>query len=357
MQIRVYKSSDRRAWDEYVLRHRDGTVFHLAGWKSVVESSFGHRSFYLIAEKEKSHSANEQRSYPHPKGSIMGIFPLFTIKSLVFGGSMVSLPFASYGGILAESQEIEKALYQEAVELTKKKSLDYLEIRNGKNSLPDLPKKDLYYNFKKEILPTEEENLKGIPRKSRRMVRVSMANGLDSELGRKELLDEFYDLFAFSYRGFGTPVFAKSYLRNILSEFGESSSILIIYKNGKPLSGVLSFFFNDEVIPYYSGAYPASREYAANDFLYWKLMTIAMERGCKSFDFGRSKKDTGPFHFKKHWGFEPRPLPYQYYLNKLREIPNISPNNPKYQKRIEMWKKLPLWVTKIVGPRIVRYIP
>ena len=357
MKIRFYHETDRQAWDEYVLRHPHGTFFHLSGWKRVVEKSFGHRSFYLVAEQGERHSPEEHVSGSDTNGSIIGVFPLFTIKSLVFGGSMVSLPFASYGGILAESQEIEKALYQKAVELTEKKSLDYLEIRNGNNSLPDLPKKDLYYNFKKEILPTEEENLKGIPRKSRRMVRVGMANGLDSELGRKELLDEFYDLFAFSYRGFGTPVFAKSYLRNILSEFDESSSILIIYKNGKPLSGVLSFFFNDEAIPYYSGASPASREYAANDYLYWRLMTIAMERGCKSFDFGRSKKDTGPFHFKKHWGFEPRPLPYQYYLNKLREIPNISPNNPKYQKRIEMWKKLPLWVTKIVGPRIVRYIP
>ena len=354
MQIRLYTPSDRTAWDDYVASHPKGTFFHLSGWKEVVEKSFGHRSCYLLDE---SSGAPSDSAAEGPKARILGVFPLFSIKSLLFGRSMVSLPFATYGGILADNEKIEQALYEKAVALTREKHLDYLEIRNESGPLEGLPLKELYYVFKKDISENNEKNLKAIPRKTRRMVRKGMGNDLHDIFGSAELLDRFYELFAFSYHGFGTPVFSKKFLKNLLEEFKNNSSILIISKNGKTLSGVLSFYFKDQVIPYYSGAYPDSRKYAANDYLYWVLMSNATDRGCRVFDFGRSKKDTGPFHFKRHWGFEPRPLPYQYYLNNTEEIPNISPANPKYKKRIELWKKLPLWATKIIGPRIVKYIP
>jgi FemAB-related protein (PEP-CTERM system-associated) len=354
IKIRLYNTSDRAAWDAYVTNHPNGTFFHLSGWKEVVENSFGHKSYYLLAES--SPTPTDPRS-PIPDPRLLGVFPLFSIKSFLFGRSMVSVPFATYGGILADNGEVEQALYEQAIALTKEEGLDYLEIRNEQSLLDSLAVKDLYFVFKKEIFEDDEENLKTIPRKTRRMVRKGMGNGLRAAFGSVELLDQFYELFAFSYHGFGTPVFSKKYLRNILERFKSNSSILIISKNGKGLSSVLSFYFKDQVIPYYSGAYPDSRKYAANDYLYWALMSNAADRGCRLFDFGRSKKDTGPFHFKRHWGFEPRPLPYQYYLNNIEELPNISPANPKYKRRIELWKKLPLCATKIIGPRIVKYIP
>lgn len=360
MKIRLYKPSDRPAWDNYVLNHPKGTFFHLTGWKEVVEKSFGHKSCYLMAFDTKPQSTSGRSSIIPPgsyEPNVLGLFPLFTIKSPLFGRSMVSLPFATYGGVLADNDQIENSLYNEAVSLTKASALDYLEIRSQETRLGDLPTKDLYYGFRKKISGDNEENLKAIPRKTRRMVRKAMGNGLHAAFGHAEILDQFYGLFAFSYHAFGTPVFSKKYLKNLLDTFKGDSSILIISKNGSPLSGVLSFYFKDQVIPYYSGAYPDSRDHAANDYLYWALMSDAADKGYRVFDFGRSKKDTGPFHFKRHWGFEPRPLPYQYYLNKIEELPNISPTNPKYKRRIDLWKKLPLWATKLIGPRIVKYIP
>jgi len=119
---------------------------------------------------------------------------------------------------------------------------------------------------------------------------------------------------------------------------------------------VLSFYFKDQVIPYYAGSDFEFRRLAPNDFMYWKLMEKACLDGYKWFDFGRSKVDTGSFSFKKHWGFEPQPLAYQYILHKLKELPNISPANPKYQKKIEMWKKMPFGLTKMVGPFIAKYL-
>jgi FemAB-related protein (PEP-CTERM system-associated) len=354
VRVRLLRDEDGEAWDRYVLNHANGTLFHQIAWKRVVEKSFGHKSHYLLAEDSPAVSAS---SAAHPEIRICGLFPLFSVKSLLFGRCMVSVPFATYGGILCDREEVKTALFEKAVEITRSMKLEYLELRNHTTPLPGLPVKDLYYVFEKEVFPDEEANLNAIPRKTRRMVRQGMKNELETRLGGAEHLDCFYELFAFSYRGFGTPVFSKRYLRNLMQEFGARSSVLVILKDGRPLSGVLSFYFKDQVIPYYSGSYPEAKNHAANDYLYWVLMRDAAVRGCRKFDFGRSKKDTGPFDFKRHWGFEPRALPYQYYLNTLQELPNISPANPKYQKKIETWKKLPLWATKIIGPQIVKYIP
>ena len=346
MKIRLYKDSDRKAWDEYVMRHPDGTFFHQIGWKEVVEKSFGHKAYYLVAHKDSS-SVNE----------ITGILPLFSVKSRLFGKSMVSLPFATLGGILADDSVIVQSLFDLAASLTVQDELAYLELR-GENPLVNrLKEKNLYFGFKKEIFPDNDQNLNAIPRKSRRMVRQGMKNDLKVEFGHLDLIEQFYRLFAVSYHRLGSPVFPKRYLKCLLETFGNESFILIVSKNGQPLSAVLSFYFKDQVLPYYSGAYLESQRYAANDYLYWALMSHAAEEGCRVFDFGRSKADTGPFHFKRHWGFEPKALKYQYYLNRIDEIPNVSPSNPKYQRKIELWKKMPLWATKILGPRIVKYIP
>ncbi len=345
MNIREYRDSDAGAWDGYATGHPRGTFAHLTGWKRVFEKAFGHRSFYLLAESTES------------PGRIVGLFPLFSVRSVLFGRSMVSMPFLTYGGILADDDAVRESLYQTARKITDGEKLDYLEIRNEAEPLEGLPVKDLYYGFKREISFDNDENLKAIPRKSRRMVRQGMKKGLQARFGGVDLLDPFYDLFAFNYRRLGTPVFSKRYLRIVLEEFDGASSILLVEKDGRFLSGVLSFYFGNQVIPYYSGAFPEAREWAANDFLYWALMSDAASRGCRVFDFGRSKKDTGPYRFKRHWGFEPRPLCYQYDLCRIEEIPDLSPANPRYHKKIELWKRLPLWATRILGPPLVKYIP
>lgn len=117
---------------------------------------------------------------------------------------------------------------------------------------------------------------------------------------------------------------------------------------------MLSFYFRDEVLPYYAGDDAAARALAANDFKYWELMRRACERGCRVFDYGRSKLGTGPYAFKKNWGFEPQPLSYEYRLYKRDSVPQNNPANPKYRAFIALWKRLPLGVANALGPHIVR---
>ena len=345
MKIRLAEKSDYSRWNKFVMDHNHGTIFHLIAWKEVLERSFGHRSFYLLAEEKNNTSSK-----------ILGIFPLFQVKSFLFGNCLVSLPFAELGGILAQKKDVESELLLYAINLAKELRVDYLEMRN-KYPIQTFPTKDLYFNFRREIFPEPEENLKAIPRKSRRMVRVGIKAGLQAEFGTDQL-STFYELLARNYHRLGTPIFNIKYFKNLIKILDKNIDILIVKtKEGHPIAGVMTFYFKDQVIPYYAGSNLKFRNLAPNDFMYWKLMEKGCQEGYKWFDFGRSKKDTGSFRFKKHWGFEPEQLAYQYVLNKVNEIPNISPANPKYRKRTDIWKKIPFWATKLIGPHIVKYIP
>ena len=152
----------------------------------------------------------------------------------------------------------------------------------------------------------------------------------------------------------GTPVFSRRFFRLLKDEFGDDCEVLTITLDGKVISSVMSFYFRDEVLPYYGGGVAAARAVAGNDFMYWDLMRRACERGLRVFDFGRSKRGTGSFDFKKNWGFEPAPLHYEYFLVTDTRVPEINPLNPKYRLFIQAWKRMPLALANAIGPHIVR---
>jgi FemAB-related protein (PEP-CTERM system-associated) len=358
IRIRSYTEKDQKAWDDFVLAHDQGTVFHLSTWKAVIEKSFGHKSHYLIAEAfpsdlPASRPPGLPASQPPSRSRICGVLPLFRIRSLLFGHFMVSVPFAELGGPLADSAPAAAALLREAEKRAAFFNCDYLEFRN-RIPAPGYLTKGLYVNFTRRLFSRVDDNFKAIPRKARRMIRQGQKAGLRAESGH-HLLPEFYGVMAASYRNLGTPLFPKRMFRLFLERFGSHADLLLIRSpQGIVVAGVLSFFYKDRVVPYYAGSLPESRHLAPNDFMYWELMRRGCEKGFGVFDFGRSKIDTGSYHFKRHWGFEPRPLAYQYHLIRAKEMPNLSPANPKYQKKIELWQKLPLALTRLLGPVIAR---
>ncbi|SHG03288.1 FemAB-related protein, PEP-CTERM system-associated [Desulfacinum infernum DSM 9756] len=346
LKIRKITESDRAAWDAYVASHPGGTPFHTTAWKRAVEASFGHRSSYLVAE-------DFHRTGQTP--SVVGVLPLFEMRSRLFGHYFLSVPFAETGGALADSPEVERALIDHAAELSAERKASYLELRN-RRPVDGLPTKDLYVSFRKEMSPDPDENLKAIPRKSRRMVRVGMKAGLRSETGR-HLLDTFYEILAANYHRLGTPVFPRRLFANFLARFGSRADILAVRtREGAPVAAVLSFYWRDAVMPYYAGSLFSHRHLAPNDFMYWELMRRACLAGFRRFDFGRSKKGTGSYAFKKHWGFEPEPLAYQYVLHRASAMPDMSPANPRYRFLIEAWRRLPHGATRLLGPPVARHL-
>jgi FemAB-related protein (PEP-CTERM system-associated) len=337
IQVRQLQTSDVARWDSFVASCPEATFFHRAGWRQVLERAFGHDTYYLFAESD---------------GRIEGILPLGHLRSRLFGNALVSVPFCVYGGVAAASDAARAVLTLAARELAERLNVDYLEMRNLAPQHADWMTKDLYVTFRKSLDPDPEKNLLAIPRKQRAMVRKGIEAGLQGALD--DNIGRFYDAYADSVRRLGTPVFSRKYFQTLRDVFGQDCEVLTITRNGHVVSSVMSFYFRDEVLPYYGGGTREAREVAGNDFMYWELMRRACERGVRVFDYGRSKKGTGPYSFKKNWGFEPQPLHYEYLLVKAKTLPDVNPLNPKYHLFIETWKRLPLTVTKFLGPMISR---
>ncbi len=151
-------------------------------------------------------------------------------------------------------------------------------------------------------------------------------------------------------------MFSRRYLEILRDTFSDQCEIVTVTSDERPVASVLSFYFRDEVLPYYGGSTSAARAIAGNDFMYWQVMERARERGARLFDFGRSKRGTGSFDFKVHWGFEPQPLHYEYFLVKAARMPNLSPSNPRYEPLIRAWRRLPVPVTRVIGPPVARFL-
>jgi FemAB-related protein (PEP-CTERM system-associated) len=338
LTVRPYREGDRAAWASFAVGCPEATFFHRIEWRDVIEDVFRHRTHYLVAERG---------------GALTGILPLAQVKSWLFGHSLVSLPFAVYGGAAASDDASRGALHGAAVELARELGVEHLELRNRAAREADWPRQELYVTFRKAIAPEVDANMGAIPRKQRAMVRKGIARGLTSEIDSG--VDRFFALHADNVHRHGTPPHARRYFEALRSVFGNDCEVLtVLSPQGKPVSGVLSFYFRDEVLPYYAGDTTDARELAANDFKYWELMRRACERGCRVFDYGRAKRDSGSFDFKRNWGFVPEPLHYEYQLLKRDEVPQNNPNNPKYRAFIGAWRRLPRPLANAIGPVIVR---
>lgn len=325
-------------WDAFVDSCPEASFFHRAGWRRVIEESFGHRCHYLYVER---------------RGTILGILPLTHLRSPLFGNSLISNAFCVYGGPATVDEKARAMLDIRACELAGQLGVNYLEYRSRARLHPDWACNDeLYVSFRKTLDAEPEQNFLRIPRKQRAMVRKGMKLGLASELD--DDTSRFFNIYATSVRNLGTPVFSRRYFQSIKKEFGAACEILTVCSDGHPVSSVMSFLDGGEVHPYYGGGTRDARALAANDFMYWEVMRRAAERGFKVFDFGRSKRGTGAFSFKKHWGFEPEPLRYEYKLFKTDEVPAVNPTNPKYRLFIKAWKRLPLPVANVLGPVLAR---
>jgi FemAB-related protein (PEP-CTERM system-associated) len=338
LRVRGFGSDDTARWEDFIHHCPEATFFHRIGWKNVIEESFGHKTHYVLAERD---------------GRIVGVLPLAEVRSLLFGSALVSLPFCAYGGVAAVETEAVTALHAHARQLGENLGVAHLELRDRASREPSWPQQDLYVTFRRAILPEPDDNLAAIPRKQRAMVRKGVARGLSSRIDADP--NRFFELYADNMHRHGTPPLAKRYFEALHRTFGRDCEVLTVTDpGGKPVSSVLSFYFRDEVLPYYAGDVDAARELAANDFKYWELLRRACERGLRIFDFGRSKRGTGAFAFKKNWGLEPMPLAYEYCLYRRERIPEHNPLNPKYRVLMALWRHLPIPVANLVGPHLVK---
>jgi FemAB-related protein (PEP-CTERM system-associated) len=340
-EIRPLQPGQEDEWDRFVLSSRSGTFFHLTGWNALVERTLGHKCFFLTARRGDR---------------ISGVFPISWVRNRLFGDCLVSSPLAVYGGICADDKDSYLSLLEAGRDLANRLGVKYLEMRNRTEPFPtSLPGRDLYVTFTQDLSAGAEKLLAGLPRDTRYAVRKSLKAGL--AWTDDITVDEFYEIYAQNVHRLGTPVFSKALFTDLLSHFPKQCRLFGVRKGNKAIAGVLCFYFRDEVIPYYGGSLLESFADAPNNFMYWSLIAQSCAEGLRSFDFGRSKRETGAWKFKSSWSMKVTELPYRYQLIRAKQIPQMSPVDAKFRTPVTLWKKLPFSWTKILGPHVIRWIP
>jgi serine/alanine adding enzyme len=317
-------------------------LYHLTAWKRVVEQTFRHPTFYLYAKKD-----NE----------IAGILPLVYLKSLLFGKFLISLPYFNYSGIVADQEEIRRRLVEKAIAIAKREDAAHIELRHTTNFELGLPVKTSKVLMVLDLPATSEELWKSFKSKLRSQIQRPQKEGFTVKFGQIDEIDNFYQLFALKMRELGTPVYTKRFFINILTAFPETARICTVYAGDLPIAtGFIMGFKKLLQIPWAASRRSHDR-FGTNMLLYWHILKFACEQGYTQFDFGRSSPGEGTHKFKQQWGPTEIPCYWNYWLASGNELPQVNPDNPKYRLAIRIWQKLPLAVTKLLGPSIVKFLP
>jgi len=328
-------------WDRFVMSSPSGTLCHLTGWKTVVERVLGHRSFSLVARG---------------KGGISGVFPISLVRNRVFGDCLVSMPLGVYGGICADDKESYFSLLNAGTDLANRLGVKYLEMRNRSEVFPtSLPGRDLYVTFVLDLSSGAENVFKSFTWNTRHKLKKCLKSGLT--WSEDVNLADFYEIYAHNVHRLGTPVFPRNLFVEFQKAFPQQCKLFGVRKNGRLISGVFCFYYKDQVLPYYAGSLDEYYKDFPNNFMYWSLISQSCREGYRTFDFGRSKRETGSFHFKSGWSMKVESLPYKFYLAEAKEVPQLSPVDSAFLLPVALWKKLPFPLTKALGPRVIRWIP
>ncbi len=367
MVIKIIKSADASIWDQYVQSHPMATLYHLYGWKNVIEKTYGHKTYYLMAVKNSTNHSNSKLKTKNSEfkssGSVTGILPLVHLNHFIFGNSLISIPFFDMGGILADDEETEKALLNEAIKLGEKFKVDTIELRHTKPLNSNLKTQNLKLFIRShkvrmllELPESSEDLMKSFKSKLRSQIKKPIKEGLVSKVGGIELLNDFYEIFLVNMRDLGSPVHSKKIIKNVIEEFFEKARIVIIYKEDQPIACSLIVKFIDALENPWASSLREYSRLSPNMLLYWTMLEYACDQGCKYFDFGRSSPDEGTYRFKEQWGAKPNPLHWHFVSLNGNTIDEETSEKSRFDKAIQYWQKLPVPVTKYIGPMIRKHI-
>lgn len=340
-QITVSDSFEASEWDKYVSGHASGSAYHLIGFRDAITQSFGRQTHYLIAKREQR---------------VVGVLPLVRLKSVLFGDFMVSLPYVTNGGALADGMEERDALVKASIARSQELGCSHLELRDME-PMEGMAVRTDRVTMHLPLPDDAEELFSKIGSKLRAQVRRPRKAGAESVIGGVELLDDFYAVVSRKYRDLGVPIYSRKWFQSLLEWQPENARIAAVKLDGKIVAAGLLIGHGDVVeVPYAASLREADR-LSVNMLLYWAMMEHAIENGFKVFDFGRTTPNSGTHRFKRQWGAEQVQLYWHYWMADGGEMPQLNADNGKYGMAVSVWRKLPLWVTNMVGPQIVKNLP
>ena len=341
MQIEVLTDRHCEKWDRYVDGHEQGTIFHKSAWRQVIGESAGHGSRYLMALEGDS---------------VRGVLPLFILKTGFFGNMAVSLPFLNIGGILTDSADAADAILDESKALAQKEKLRYVELRQRHPVPADLPVSDRKVVSVISLKGGADAVFARLHQNVRNKIRKSSKNKVVIEKGPGGLGD-FYSIYSRNLRDLGTPVISMRFFEKIMEYFPGEAEIYTARREGELIGAKLVFFDGHTCYFVWAAARKDRLQYAPVQALNWAAIGDACEKGCAEVDLGRSTKDSSHQNFKKYWGVEVHPLPWTYQLISDTRMPGLNPDNPKFAMAVRIWRRLPLCLTRFIGPSLARRLP
>lgn len=340
--LEIRRDPDHLEWDAFVNQHAAATVYHLSGWAGVIGRVFGYRTVRLAAVADDG---------------IAGILPLTFFATPLFGRFAVSIPFVNYGGIAAQSDSAAEVLLAAAVAEAQRSRSAYLELRHVGQRFPHLPSQSRKVAMVLPLEQTPDAQFAAIDRKLRNQVRKAEKSGLTVRAGGVELAGAFHQVLAENMRDLGSPVHGRRFFEEILTTFPDRSRIFSVWLGQQPVAASFVLWHRRRLEVPWASSLRRFNPLCPNILLYWEMLRFGVEQGFDSFDFGRSTPYEGTYQFKEQWGAQPVPLVWEYWLAEGATIPDRSPKNPRFSLALDVWKRLPVPVTRAIGPWIVRGIP
>jgi FemAB-related protein (PEP-CTERM system-associated) len=334
--VKVVEIEDAHEWDAYV-EPRTGTVTDLFAWREIVREVYGVRSYFLAAMGD---------------AGIAGTLGLFEIKHPIFGHYVATAVFGNDGGFHFDDGPARDALLSEAKAVANRSNAGYLVIRTRNLELDGFIVDRNYRTAVMDLTGGADAVWKRLPAKTRNQVRRGRKEAFTVETGHEQRA-AFYDVFHQHMRVLGSPAHGRKYYDEIVERLGDRADFLVVKDGARVVAGALLFWVNGTAMNYHTVSLREYNRRCPNYLLYWTMIEASCARGCTQFDMGRSRADSSNLQFKENWKPQEVPLSYNYFLRKLKEIPNLDPRNPRYRMQIALWQKMPLFVTKALGPRLI----
>jgi FemAB-related protein (PEP-CTERM system-associated) len=342
--LRVHRLAPewRQGWDELVKWSPQGAMYHLSSWREIFGASCGRRTHYLLADRG---------------GEVVGLLPLVSVRSVLFGSFLVSLPWTSYGGLCGTDPKARLALIGEAIRLAREEKARYIELHSEEPECPSLIANPLKVSMRLSLSSDPDTLWREFPSKLRSQIRRPEKGGLFARLGGVDQLDSFYAVFCRNMRDLGTPVFPRRFFNDILESFPDSSYICCVYSKDRPVAAGLLLGFKDRLEIPWASSLGEFNHLSPNMLLYWQALRLGCEQGYRWFDFGRSTPGGPHYQFKAQWGAEPTQLYWHHWQAASDPLPEMNPQNPRYRLAIHLWRRLPVSLTRLLGPMVARSLP
>ena len=332
-------------WDPFVRQTAGASLYHLSGWTELAREVFGHRTLFVKARDAS--------------GTLAGVLPVIQQKSRLLGNFATSLAFYNYGGALTADPELAGPLMLRAAGAAQALGCRYLEFRDSQPRAGEWAERKDKITLQLPLPQSFEALTKRLGAKLRSQVKRAEREGVQCRTGGRELVEDFYGVFAENMRDLGTPVYPKRFFEAILERFEPYCRLVVIDWHGEPSAAAFLTFWQGRAEVPWASCRAKAKPLGLNMKLYWELLSQAVSRGCSLFDFGRSSIDSGTYRFKRQWGAEPVPM-YWYRWERQPSGPKSvhgADRGKAMALATALWQRLPLGIANTLGPLISGALP